>query len=219
MTIQVFGSQATVCYLNRAFNDTSPSNAIYEQQLVNAQSIGDTAFANTFGQNFSGLSNAELSKKVLTNMGILPTTDTSVASLEPALTDYFGAFGKSEAGGKGEIFTDTRGFIVLQLANILANFENSTGSLAVYNAAAVAWNSEISTCYMYSVNTTNTTSSINTNTADNTNQTTFPISKKFAVKNDMTTSYDWNTAADTTDSHIATVVGYLPSPTELVITN
>jgi hypothetical protein len=103
------------------------------------------------------LSNAELSKKVLTNMGILPTTDTSVAALEQALTDYFAAFGSKVSGTNGQVTADTRGFIVLQLASILSNSETSTGNLAVYNAAAVAWNSEVASAYTYSSNTASTT--------------------------------------------------------------
>lgn len=215
MTIQVFDSQATVCYLNRAFNDSSPSNVIFEQQLSSAKNIGDTAFANKFGQSFSGLSNAELSKKVLTNMGVLPTTDISVAALESALTDYFTAFN-----------TDIRGFIVLQLANLLANAEYSTGSLSVYNAAAVAWNSEVSTSYMYSINTKNTTS---------TDSITLPIlEKRFAIKttgedsnnflirgekNDTINSHDWNIASDNLDPPTIMLIGHAPSFTELVISN
>jgi hypothetical protein len=158
MTIQVFGPEATVSTLNRAFTDTSPANAIFNNQVTNAKSMGDQAFANAFAASWSGLSNAELSKKVLTNMGILPTTDTSVAALEQALTDYFAAFGSKVSGTNGQVTADTRGFIVLQLASILSNSETSTGNLAVYNAAAVAWNSEVASAYTYSSNTTNTTS-------------------------------------------------------------
>jgi hypothetical protein len=157
MTIQVFGAQATVSYLNRAFTDTSPANAIFNNQVARVEKIGEAAFANEFAAGWSGLTNAALSKQVLTNMGILPTKDTSVAALEQALTDYFTAFGAKTAGTNGQTTADTRGFIVLQLASILSNSETSTGNLAVYNAAAVAWNSEVAASYSYSANTANTT--------------------------------------------------------------
>lgn len=157
MSIQVFGAPAAVSYLNRAFTDTSPANAIFNNQVARVEKIGEAAFANEFAAGWSGLTNAALSKQVLTNMGILPTTDTSVAALEQALTDYFTAFGAKTAGTNGQTTADTRGFIVLQLASILSNSETSTGNLAVYNAAAVAWNSEVAASYSYSANTANTT--------------------------------------------------------------
>lgn len=162
MTIQVFGAEATVSYLNRAFNDTSPSYAVFQNQVnriggTNGKvGIGDAAFANEFGANFSGLSNADLSKKVLTNLGILPTTDTSVAALEQALTDYFAAFGTKTTGTNGQVSADTRGYIVLQLGTILAGLENAEGNQAVYKAAATAWNNEVTASYTYSINPANT---------------------------------------------------------------
>lgn len=158
MTIQVFDEAATVSYLNRAFNDTSPSNAIFLNQVASAKNSAPTyaAFANAFGASFSGLSNADLSKKVLTNIGVLPTTDTSVAALEQALTDYFAAFGTKTTGANGQVTADTRGFIVLQLATILAGLENATGNQAVYTAAANAWNAEVTASYTYSSNAANT---------------------------------------------------------------
>jgi S-layer protein len=157
MTIQVFGASATVSYLNRAFTDTSPSTAVFSNQVNRitgpngANGVGEQAFANEFGASFAGLSNAELSKKVLTNMGILPTTDTSVAALESALTDYFAAFGSKVTGTNGQVTADTRGFIVLQLATILSGLENATGNQAVYTAAAAAWNNEVTASYTYSI--------------------------------------------------------------------
>lgn len=157
MTIQVFGAQATVSYLNRAFTDTSPANAIFNNQVARVEKIGEAAFANEFAAGWSGLTNAALSKQVLTNMGILPSTVTEVKALEQALTDYFTAFGAKTAGTNGQTTADTRGFIVLQLASILSNSETSTGNLAVYNAAAVAWNSEVAASYSYSANPANTT--------------------------------------------------------------
>lgn len=157
MTIQVFGASATVSALNRAFTDTSPSTAVFSNQVNRitgpngANGVGEQAFANEFGASFASLSNAELSKKVLTNMGILPTTDTSVAALEQALTDYFAAFGTQTKGANGQVSADSRGFIVLQLATILSGLENATGSQSVYAAAATAWNNEVTASYTYSV--------------------------------------------------------------------
>lgn len=164
MTIQVFGSESTVSSLNRAFTDSSPSNTIFNEQLASAKRMGDSAFASAFATGFSYLSDAELSKKVLTNMGILPTTDSSVAGLEQALADYFQTFAIKTTNENGAVTSDTRGLIVLQLATVLANAEVSTGNLAVYNAAAVAWNSEVSACYTYSSNNANISPSSSSST-------------------------------------------------------
>lgn len=113
MTIQVFGSESTVSSLNRAFTDSSPSNTIFNEQLTSAKKMGDSAFASAFATGFSYLSDTELSKKVLTNMGILPTTDSSVANLEQPLADYFRQFGIQTTDGLGVVISDTRGLVVL----------------------------------------------------------------------------------------------------------
>lgn len=156
MPIQVFGSDATVSYLNRAFSDVAEANIIYKNQVAFATKNGDTAFANAFAASWSGLTNAELSKKVLTNMGVLPSTEPSVQALEPALIDYFTAFG-STTSTNGMVTSDTRGLIVLQLAKILSTLETTNGTQAVYNKAASAWNTKVDASYTYSSNTANTT--------------------------------------------------------------
>ena len=129
--------------LNRAFKNVSPSNTTFATQQT-AYAAGSTAFANSFDD--ATLTDAALAKLVLTNMGILPSTEPSVQALEPALADYFHANGN-------------RGLVVLQLANILAGLENATGALAVYNAAAKAWNKEVVDAAAYSSNAANTVDS------------------------------------------------------------
>lgn len=93
-------------------------------------------FANDFGASYASLSNAVLSERVLGNLGLLPN-DT----LKAALSDYFAANG---AGN--------RGFVVLQLGQLLAGLEGN----ATYGAAAAAWNGEVATGFNYSANTANT---------------------------------------------------------------
>lgn len=142
MPQQVFGPEAAVSMLNRALNDQSPSNAVFKNQVASAGTTDASinAFANTFLGGFKTLTDDALSTKVLTNMGLLPN-----AELQAALRDYFAANGAAN-----------RGVVVLQLSNILAGLENATGSLAVYAAAASAWNNEVTGAYEYSVNTANT---------------------------------------------------------------
>lgn len=222
MTIQVFGAEATVSYLNRAFSDTSPANAIFANQVANAKSMGDAAFANAFGASFSGLSNAVLSKQVLTNIGVLPSTDTSVMALEQALTDYFAAFGVKTTGANGQVTADTRGYIVLQLATILAGLENATGNQAVYTAAANTWNNEVTAAFTYSNNTANTSPSVGNSTVATGTTYTLDINPNTipGTANDDTingTTLNTLSALDSidggagTDSLTATIGAALPS--------
>jgi len=147
MSQTVFGAEAVVTFLNRAFNNTSPSNLIFKNQVAAAGSTAadQQAFASTFGKSFASLSDAALATKVLTNMGVLPSTDAAIVALEAELATYFGVVG-----------TDARGIVVLQLGQILANLEGATGDLAVYASTAAAWNNEVAVSYSYSANTANT---------------------------------------------------------------
>lgn len=139
MTIQVFGPQSTVSMLNRAFNDASPANANFQNQVARVGSIGERAFANEFAASAAGLSDAALASKVLGNMGLLPNAD-----LLAGLTSYLTANASD------------RGFVVLQLGQILSSLENATGAQAIYNTAAVAWNDEVGSAFTYSSNAANT---------------------------------------------------------------
>jgi len=138
MAIQVFGAPAAVIMLNRAFADTSPGNLIYQNQVA-AATANQTAFANDFGAGYASLSDAALAELVLGNLGLLPND-----ALKTALADYYHANGAAN-----------RGFVTLQLGNILATLEGD----ATYGAAATAWNSEVASSYAYSANTSNTSSS------------------------------------------------------------
>jgi hypothetical protein len=138
MSISVFGPAATVSILNRAFNDISPANALFKNQVAQATTKGDFAFAIEFGKGFDSMSNAALSNMVLGNLGLLPN-----AALETAVTDYFAANSAS------------RGLVVLQLGTILSGLEGAQGELAIYASAAVAWNAEVTTAFTYSDNTAN----------------------------------------------------------------
>jgi len=138
MAIQVFGAPAAVVMLNRAFGDTSPGNLIYQNQVA-AATANQTAFANDFGAGYASLSNADLAARVLGNLGLLPND-----ALQTALADYYAANGAAN-----------RGFVTLQLCNILAAKEGD----ATYGAAAAAWNAEVAAAYNYSANEANTSSS------------------------------------------------------------
>jgi len=131
----------TAAALNRAFNNVSVANSTFATQVASAAS-NSTSFANSF--DVASLTDAVLANRVLTNMGLLPTTNAAIAALEPALADYFAGPGASN-----------RGLVVLQLSNILAGLEGD----AIYGTAATAWNSEIIESAGYSNNAANTVAS------------------------------------------------------------
>jgi len=142
MPAQIFGAEAVVVMLNRAFNDQSPSNAVFMNQVAAAGTTTDsqTAFALQFGAGYAGMTADALSTKLLSNLGVLPN-----AALQTALKDYITAAGVSNVG-----------IIAMQLGQILSGLENATGDQAGFAAAAVAWNNEVTASYNYSANPANT---------------------------------------------------------------
>lgn len=143
MPKQIFGVDSVVTSLNRAFNDQSPANAVYNNQVTQATSVGNNAFALSFGSSFVGLTEDALSTKILGNLGVLPNT-----GLQAAVKDYLVSVGKANVG-----------IVALQLADILSGLENATGDQAAFNAAAVKWNAEVTASYTYSANPANTSAS------------------------------------------------------------
>lgn len=148
MPAQFFGAQAAVTFLNRAFANTSPSNAAFNNQVTNAtaalasgadatQASSYTGFAKTFGAAYASQTPAALSTLLMTNLGLLPN-----AALETALADYITAAGTANVG-----------IVALQLATLLSAKEGD----ATYGAAATAWNNEVNAAATYSTNTANTT--------------------------------------------------------------
>jgi len=136
-------AQGSAAYLNRAFNDANESTTTFAATAAGF-TASEIAAANKY--DVPALTDAALAKQVLTNMGLLPTTNAGIAALEPALADYFATTGKG-----------SRGFVVLQLSRILAD---KVGD-ATYGSAAVAWNTEVSDSVVSS------TGALSTSAADN----------------------------------------------------
>lgn len=143
MPKQIFGIDSVVTSLNRAFNDQSPANAVYNNQVSQATSVGTNAFALSFGAGFTSLTEDALAAKILGNLGVLPNT-----GLQAAVKDYLVSVGKANVG-----------IVALQLADILSGLENATGDQAAFAPFAVKWNNEVTASYTYSANPANTSAS------------------------------------------------------------
>lgn len=131
-----------VTILHRAFNNQAPSNTAFRSQVAAAGTTAQSnmAFAFQYGTGFQDLSEDALASKLLGNMGVLPN-----ASLQTALKDYLVAVGKVNVG-----------IVALQLGEILLGLQDATGDLAIYKAAALAWNSDHVASCNYSSNPANT---------------------------------------------------------------
>ena len=135
MPVAIYGAPAAVTMLNRAFNDISPANLVYTNQVnaagVSAETIN--AFAIQFGKSFDYLSDTALATRVLAHMGLLPNIDLLLG-----VADYFA------------VNPGARGLVVLQIASILTQQESATGFMAQFAKSAVAWNDEVMYSYLAS---------------------------------------------------------------------
>ncbi len=137
MPAQVFGIHADLTMLHRAMYNQTQSYNVYTNQIAAFSSKGIAELARLY--SFGSLSEDALSTMVLTNLGLLPN-----AGLQVALKDYLVAIGKNNVG-----------VVAVQLGQILSGLENATGDLAIYSAAAVRWNNEVTASHAYSSNPAN----------------------------------------------------------------
>lgn len=121
--------------LNRALTDKSPNYGSFNHQVALAAEKGVNTTALEFGALYAGATDDQLSTLLLGNLGLLPNP-----GLQASLGEYLVSVGKANVG-----------IVALQLGQILSGLEHATGDLAVFNAAAVAWNKELVASYAYSL--------------------------------------------------------------------
>ncbi len=172
--------------LNRAFHDQSPSNAVFISQLAAAGTTRESsvAFAIRFGADFVGLTEDQLSTLILGNLGLLPNT-----GLQTAVKDYLVSVGKANVG-----------VVAMQLGEILSGLEYAIGDQAIYNAAALAWNDEVTASYNYSANPNHTGPS-----------PVGPIGPRTGPAVWLTAGDDRVETRDYDDTFLATTAGWLSS--------
>jgi hypothetical protein len=142
MPAQVFGAPAIAVELYMAFYGAAPSNPLY-QNYVALAAQDPRGFANLIGSQFVTTSDTDLATIVLRNLGITATTipAASYNALQPALAQYFAAYGVGQ-----------RGFIVLQLMDILSRLETDV----TFGTVAQTFNQSVANSYIYASNTANT---------------------------------------------------------------
>lgn len=146
----IFGPEAAVLQLNQAFAGVAQGNAVFNNQVQRATSVGDSAFAIEFGARYvpspaeSPEDFADLAGDILTNLNLAEPyiAADKAAELAEALPLLLFAY------------KDAIGQVVLNLTNILVGLENDPN----WGAAARQFNGEQVSALVYSTNPTNTTS-------------------------------------------------------------
>ncbi len=153
----VSGSAEVAIHTYQALYGQAPS---YTQLSGFMNQIGTSngfAWANAIAATFNGMSDSAFSTLVLNNINVTPTSLTSTTlfgtgrqaydALQAALADYLRAAGIAN-----------RGTVVVQLSEIISNFEGET-TFGVYGAAATSFNNQVSANIDYSTNAANTVAS------------------------------------------------------------
>lgn len=166
MPLLISGAAAVVSAMNRAFSDTSPSNAVYANQIAEAGTTvaSQAAWAVSFGSKFTGTS-AALADLLLTNTGIKAAGGTALATAVAAIIDIVGV--------------KNVGQVAMLLSNALSTLEAD----ATYGAAAKAWNAEVTAAYEYSANTANTQSSSASTTTGNEASSSYVLTTGQDIRN------------------------------------
>jgi len=166
MPLLISGAAAVVSAMNRAFSDTSPSNAVYANQIAEAgtTAASQAAWAVSFGSKFTGTS-AQLADLLLTNTGIKTAGGAALATAVAAIIDIVGV--------------KNVGQVAMLLSNALSTLEAD----ATYGAAAKAWNAEVTAAYEYSANTANTQSSSASNTSGNEASSSYVLTTVQDIRN------------------------------------
>jgi S-layer protein len=144
MASQLTNGPAVAIQVYQALFGKAPSYALYNSYVAQVTTTSPSAFAADLASGFANTTSAALALQVLTNLGVTATTVTqtgSYAALLSAVEQVFTAYGPA-----------SRGQIILNLTNILANLEGD----ATYGVAATAFNAQALADFTYATNTANT---------------------------------------------------------------
>jgi hypothetical protein len=133
-------ADADVLRVTQALYGSAPSYSTFQSATADIAAHGETSYVTSAASQFTAMTDAQFSHLLIVNTGLSAFTE-----LETALTYYITA---NEVGAVNN--ATVRSIITLQLTTLLSGLETVTGPQAIFNAAAVAFNTQMNSALIYS---------------------------------------------------------------------